>query len=449
MSESAENIAELKKSIKEQLAVIAKVHELSLPESSPQSVFKTLIRSLSEKYNQKVVILIDEYDKPILDSLSDLKYADRVRKALIGFYGAIKPSDEYLRFVFITGVAKFTKTSIFSDLNLADISLSPRYADICGITHEEFDRYLSGAVSRLSADLYLAEKTVRDAVFQKYDGYSWNGKTRLFNPWSLISFFNNEGIFNNYWYESGSPSFLFDLIKKDPHAFAAGKEYMITADSWNTSDITSLNLIPVMFMTGYLTAADATRDLSGQKFRLDMPNDEVRHSFYGQLLSQLGKLEPIESRSILADMSGAPDTGNPDRLKSILARLFSSIPYNLHTASESYYHSIFHSVLLAHGSHVLTEVRVAQGCVDAVFLTHATSRFPEGIVYITEWKYGKLTGKEKRETIENKLKRLTKAALAQIENKGYAKPYEGGPRPVIRLGVAVVGHDNVAVERAG
>jgi len=216
---SNENPGILKESLSAALKKRANEEELDVQDEISSDLFKHLIEDLYKKYDQRVVVLIDEYDKPILDHLGNLKVAEANRQILRGFYGILKSMDPYLRFVLITGVSKFIKTSIFSELNnLLDITLTKKYSNICGVTIDDFDQYFRDHIEYLSAlNDFKAIDNIRDRILAWYDGYSWDGKTKVLNPFSLLSFFKQER-FSSFWYASGTPKFLMDLIKKNPGA---------------------------------------------------------------------------------------------------------------------------------------------------------------------------------------------------------------------------------------
>ena len=182
--------------------------------STPSAVFKNLIEALCKKYGQRVVVLIDEYDKPILDHIINTETAEANRKVLSGFYGVMKSLDACLRLTFITGVTKFTKTSIFSEMNnLLDLTLTKKYSNICGIAVDDLAEYFGEHIENLATlNSFKRYSNIHDEILAWYDGYSWDGETRVINPFSLLSFFEQER-FSSFWYASGTPKFLMDLIK--------------------------------------------------------------------------------------------------------------------------------------------------------------------------------------------------------------------------------------------
>jgi len=249
--------------------------------ATPSAIFKTLIEALYRKYDKRVVVLIDEYDKPILDHISDVDKAEANREVLRGFYGILKSMDPYLRLTFVTGVSRFTKTSIFSELNnLLDITLTERYASICGIAIEELDGYFSDHIKHLaSLDGWGSYGDIHEDILKWYDGYSWDGRTRVINPFSLLSFFMQER-FSSFWYASGTPTFLVKLIKSKPSSFLALSKPEISERVLDTFDIRKMGVSPLLFQTGYLTVGKKRRRGDAESFILKIPNFEVREAFY-------------------------------------------------------------------------------------------------------------------------------------------------------------------------
>ncbi|MCL2060420.1 MAG: AAA family ATPase, partial [Oscillospiraceae bacterium] len=247
----------LEDSLYDDLSIKMEDEGIEITDRNPANVFKRLILSLYKKYNQRVVVLIDEYDKPILDHLSDAEAAEANRQVLRGFYGILKSMDPYLRFTMITGVTKFTKTSIFSGLNnLFDITMSRKYANICGIPVECLGEYFGEHIANLSSSNdFMETDDIHGKILDWYDGYSWDGKSRLLNPFSLLNFFLQKRL-GSYWYASGTPWFLIDIIKKKPASFVTLKNLEIGEWMLDAFDILKIEPEPLMFQTGYLTVKE-------------------------------------------------------------------------------------------------------------------------------------------------------------------------------------------------
>jgi len=261
--------------------------EIDINYDIPSTVFKTLIASLQKKYNKGVVVLIDEYDKPILDHLTDPETAEANRQVIKSFYGILKSMDPFLRFTFITGVSKFTKTSIFSELNnLLDITMTKRYSNICGIETEDLEKYFGEHIRHLSTlDDFKRFDSIHNGILDWYDGYSWDGNTRLINPFSLLSFFL-QNRFSGFWYSSGTPTFLIKLIKENPSSFLSLGDLELSERSLDTFDIHKMSIVPLLFQTGYLTVDERRFRGDSESYVLRMPNLEVREAFYLGIIAE-------------------------------------------------------------------------------------------------------------------------------------------------------------------
>ena len=245
----------------------------------PSDIIKSLIKALYIKYDKKVVVLIDEYDKPIVDHFDDIMLAEENRKVIRGFYGTLKSMDPYLRLIFITGVSKFTKTSVFSSLNnLLDITMTSRYANICGIAIDDFGDYFKEYIDKLkSLRAFSDYADFQGEILKWYDGYSWDGETRVLNPYSLLSFFSQER-FSGFWYETGTPTFLVDMLKAKPESFLSLRNLEIRERLLDTFDIRKMEAEPLLFQTGYLTVKEKRSRGGVESYLLGIPNLEVQES---------------------------------------------------------------------------------------------------------------------------------------------------------------------------
>ena len=255
--------------------------------NQPSDIYKTLIEALYRKYNKTVVILIDEYDKPILDHLTDVETAEANREVLRGFYGILKSMDPYLRLTFITGVTKFTKTSVFSGLNnLFDITLAEEYANICGITKNDLYECFGEHIESMAAlSRFKRYGDLKEEILYWYDGYSWDGETRVINPFSLLSFFSRKR-FSSFWYSSGTPKFLLDMIKIRPAGYTDLNNLKMGEWSLDTFDIQKMEVEPLLFQTGYLTVKEIVPDSTPDEYILSVPNYEVRMAFNLHVLAE-------------------------------------------------------------------------------------------------------------------------------------------------------------------
>jgi len=307
------------------------------------SCFEELIRKSYEKYQKPVVILIDEYDKAILDNLDQMEIAHQNREILRAFYSIIKGSDRYIKFVFLTGVSKFSKASIFSGLNmLEDISLTPKFGNICGYTQNDiettFKPYLKGVnLERLKA---------------WYNGYNFL-KDRVYNPFNILLFIKNEYVFDNYWFNTGTPSFLIQLFKQGDYNLASFENLKVQKSLLDSFDIESLTLETVMFQSGYLTIKDIRPRRNRIEYILDYPNLEVKMSFNDYLLNYF-VLQPNQKNEIENRLIDILEVADLNNLEQVLKSLFASIAYNNFTNNyienyEGFYASVFYAYFAGAG----------------------------------------------------------------------------------------------------
>ena len=427
----------LRGSLVTELRKRAEYEDLDVLGDVPSDIFKSMIEALHNKYNKKVVVLIDEYDKPILDRLSSIETAEANRDVLRGFYGILKSMDQHLRFTFITGITKFTKTSVFSGLNnLRDITMSREYANICGIGTEDLSRYFGEHINGLAShDEFLRHNDIHGEILAWYDGYSWDGKNRVINPFSLLSFFADKR-FSSFWYASGTPKFLIDLIKEKPKGYTGLKNLEMGEWSLDTFDIQRIEAEPLLFQTGYLTVKEVLPDTVPSLYLLDIPNFEVRMAFNLHILAEFTESGASTAESAYHRIKKSLKTGDLTIMLETMRALFASIPYQLHIKKEAYYHSIFHAIISLYGFDVLAEVSVAGGRVDAVLEL-------EDNAYIIEFKYvdcpPEITADEKRALFD----RALHDGMKQINEKGYANKFEGCGKKVHKAVFAFLGKDDI------
>ena len=405
-------------------------------ESAPPTVFKRLIDRLFNKYKQSVVILIDEYDKPILDHLDDLEIAEANRKVLRSFYGILKSMDPFLRLTFVTGVSKFTKTSLFSEMNnLLDISMSKKYASICGVATEDLSKYFGEYIEKLSTlDDFKHSGNLSDEILAWYDGYSWDGRNRVINPFSLLSFFIQEK-FYSYWYASGSPKFLMDMIKENPELYLDLKDLRMSEWALDSFDISNIAVQPLLFQTGYLTVREVFPD-APPYYLLDIPNHEVRYAFNLNMIAEFTGRDGALAERAYRQIYRSLKSGDLKQILIILKSLFASIPYQLHIDREAYYHSIFYAVMNVIGFDMDSEVSTSKGRIDAVLELSDT-------VYIMEFKYRDCAPDASPETKKKLFDEALKDGLEQITAKGYRDKYGGSGKKIIAAAFAFLGKDNI------
>jgi len=433
----------LENTLSEEMISRAGEDDITVTGSEPGILFKRLIENLCKKYNERVVVLIDEYDKPILDHINNIETAGGNRSALSGFYGVLKSMDPYLRFVFITGVTKFTKTSIFSGLNnLKDITMSEDYAGICGIPTDSLDEYFSEHIGQMSTHKRLMKyASIKDEILAWYDGYSWDGESRLLNPFSLLNSFSDRK-FKRYWYATGTPSFLINMIKKKPESYLSLKNLQITEDMLDTFEIERIELEPLLFQTGYLTVKEVAETMGPPVYTLDVPNYEVRDAFSMQIVSALTESGDVRAGQAKLQISAALESGDLQKMLDILRGLFASIPYQLHVKEEAYYHSIFYAVMTLLGFDMDVEVSTSRGRVDAILELNDK-------VYVMEFKYEKCPP----ETSDDEKKKLFATtlddAMKQITDRGYCDRYKGSGKAIYKVVFAFLGRDEIEMRAEG
>ena len=401
---------------------VAEQYGVALRTKEYDAAFAELIRRLAERSDANVVVLIDEYDKPILDALPDLAGARRQRDILKNFYEILKGSDQYLRFVFITGVSKFSKVSVFSGLNnLRDITLSPHFATLAGYTQEELERDFDEHLQQASLQNHLTRAALLADIRRWYNGYSWNGEDRVYNPFSVLNFFAEQQ-FGNYWFASGTPTFLLNLITSQQYETTEFENKRVPELIFDGGDLEQMNVFALLFQTGYLTITAKERDYAGATYTLNYPNFEVKQAFLTLLLHRFTtyRLEdvPLLAKSLRHDL----EQRNIEGFIRSMRGLFAKIPYTLHLPQEAYYHSLFYMILALMGVEIDLEVLTDQGRIDGVLACRSA-------IYVIEFKYG---GKG------SNMQALTSHAIRQIETTHYADHFLNDPRPCILLGVGFI-----------
>lgn len=368
--------------------------------------FSALIRQTEQAHGQRVVVLVDEYDKPILDNLTRPEVACEMRDALRDLYSVIKGQDAHIRFAMLTGVSKFSKVSLFSGLNnLRDITLSRAYSAICGYTDEDVDTVFAPELSGLD----------RDEIRDWYNGYNWTG-TSVYNPFDLLLLFQ-ERQFRPYWFETGTPTFLIDLLTERAAWLPALSQLETGLDLLSSFEVDDIATEALMFQAGYLTI-DEEINLSGNWFyRLRYPNREVFQSLHGRLLSRWAPSERSTAQSMsLLRLLRANDFAG---LHQLFIAFFASIPHDWYRNSpiaqyEGYYASVFYSHFAALGLEIRLEDVTNRGRIDMAVLFNCN-------VYLFEFKVVELLPDGK--------------ALQQLRDRGYADKYRARGEPIHLIGV--------------
>ncbi len=400
----------------EQLESIERHHDLSPAQTSDTGSrrLRNILDRLHHATGQQVVVLVDEYDKPILDVIDRPEMATTNRDYLRGFYGIIKGSAEHVRFVFVTGVSMFSRVNLFSGLNnLMNISLDPNFATICGYTDADLDTVFAPELPGLD----------RDEIREWYNGYHWLGEEKLYNPFDLLLLFNSRN-FEPHWFETGSPTFLFRMMM-DREVSPMELEHRSTdAGQLSRFDVGDIGIDALLFQTGYLTITAKERDGNQTFYTLDYPNLEVRQSLNQGLLGFLGRQgkEVSDSGKELGRLLADNDfDGFTDRLRSF----FAGIPYQWQGTNgparyEAWYAGMLYACFRTIGLDLRVEDSSSRGRADMAVL-HG------GQVFVFEFKMA--DGEDDRDA-------AAQQAIEQIREKGYAEKYRDRNEPVHLIGVA-------------
>lgn len=381
-------------------------------EVTVSSRFLGVIRRANEQTGMGVVVLVDEYDKPLLQSLTDSDLLEEYRKTLKAFYGVLKTADRYLRFVFLTGVTKFSQVSVFSDLNqLNDISMKPQYATICGMTKEELIATFLPELEQLGeANRLTFEETV-EKMKALYDGYHFCEFAQgVFNPFSVLNVFDGYK-FSNYWFQTGTPTFLVEILKEsdyDLRLLLDGIEASVS--SFAEYRVNSKNPIPLIYQSGYLTIKEY--DERFRNYLLAFPNEEVKYGFINFLVPYYSSIQDNDQDFYIGKFIHELETGDVNSFMTRLEAFFADFPYELNDKTERHYQVVFYLVFKLMGQFTEAEVRSAYGRADAVVKT------PK-YIYVFEFK---LNGSAEQ-------------ALQQINDKGYLIPYQIDGRELVKVGV--------------
>ncbi|WP_299022953.1 ATP-binding protein [uncultured Tepidimonas sp.] len=370
--------------------------------------FRHLIQQAVKRHGQRAVVLVDEYDKPILDNLTDPEVARAMREGLRNLYSVIKDQDAHIQFAFLTGVSKFSKVSIFSGLNnLRDITVSAEYSAICGYTEADLDAVFAPELEGLD----------RDEIRRWYNGYRWLGES-VYNPFDVLLLLQ-ERTFRAYWFETGTPTFLVDLLRSR-QTFTPQLDALYASDQLlNAFDVEHIGTEALLWQTGYLTIQDVRRRGARADYRLGYPNQEVESAFNEALLLALTP-NPSTTSAHISRLYDLLQTLDWPALRAHFESLFASIPADWYRANpvlhyEGYWASVFYSHLASLGLDLTPEDVTNQGRIDL------TLKLPQAIVII---EFKRIDGDAP-----------TGEAIAQLRQRGYADKYRADGRPIWLLGV--------------
>ncbi|MBR6060317.1 MAG: AAA family ATPase [Victivallales bacterium] len=392
---------------------IAQEHTVQISGDMPGLCFGNLIDILSQQ--EQVVILVDEYDKPILDNILHPNVMD-IQKCLKGFFSVLKDRNSQERLLFITGVSKFSHVSLFSDLNnLTDLTMDARYATMLGYTQEELEANFSDRLAVLADD----HDNLMQEIKRWYNGYRFHrNAATVYNPVSLTKFFESGGEFNNYWFSTGTPTFLLDLIMKSKFNFSLSLNKPVSMSFFDAFEINNLDPMVMLFQTGYLTIdhAEQRQVPFTQKviteYYLHFPNMEVEESFNDSLLTFCTNVRKQYTQELMLNLVTAVGTGDVDGFMKLFQSIFAGIPYTIHVKDEHYYQTVFYVVCDLLKLLVQAEVCTSDGRIGMM-------------VAAGEWIY----------VIEFKLNKTADEAMQQIENKDYALKYYKEGKRIMLLGV--------------
>ena len=404
----AKSAVDLQERIVRHLQRIARDHGITLEPGPFDVMWDDLIVALAAE--KQVVVLIDEYDKPILDNIDNLEEAILIRDTLKQFYTVLKALDQYLRFVFITGISKFSKIGVFSGLNnLDDISLDARYATMLGITESELRENFQEHIALFAEKDDCTTEDLLAKIRQWYNGFCFvGGAESVYNPFSTLQLFSKQQ-FANYWFETGTPSFLIKLLKQQNYPVEELQSVTVRGLSLSSYEIESLSIIPLLFQTGYLTIKgyDATQEV----YTLSYPNMEVEDAFLTWLLSAYNGRERGLNDNFLWQMLTALQANKLDSFFSILNVFFANVPYTIQLQDEKYYQSLFFLIFKLIGLRTEAEVATNQGRIDCVIETAKQ-------IFLFEFK----------------LNKSAEEALQQIKETEYYEHYQLQGKPLILIG---------------
>ena len=378
-----------------------------------------IIETFKSKTEKNVVILVDEYDKSLLDTIDNAELNEKIRNVLKGFYGILKSNDSNLRFVFLTGVTKFSKVSIFSDLNhLTDISLDKRFSEICGISEKELKEYFQPEIEAIAENQKFTYEEILAELKKRYDGYHFSINSEgMYNPFSLLNALQMKELLN-FWFKTGTPTFLIKLMKiKNFNLLNFDQDITISINSIDDFRVENDDVVPLLYQSGYLTIKGYKERT--KSFILGFPNEEVKYGFLNELLpvyvSKVSGKKEFYIENFIEELED-------NRIDSFLLRLkafFSKIPYDLNNKTEKHFQTIFWLFFELMGQFVEVESHNAIGRADAVVKTDTH-------IYVFEFKI----------SITDEYKNSLEYALDQINDKNYTLQYSVSDKKVVKIGVA-------------
>jgi hypothetical protein len=391
----------------------AETVNLPLDGGTLESQFGNLIKNMYKFTGEKTVVIIDEYDKPLLSTIDNGELHKRMRITLKAFYSILKSYDQYLTFVLLTGVTKFSQVSVFSDLNnLIDISLNPHYYDICGFTQKELETEFQPEIDGIVHSKHITKAEYLDKLKHFYNGYRFSKKVdTVYNPFGLLNHFNNHGEFESYWFSTGTPTFLIKLIEAQKIDVLSIEKKSFTLAGLQKFNVDNMDCIAVLYQSGYLSIVDYNDKFC--EYTLDYPNEEVRSAFAAALLEHYVRAPSQEVDALAVRLPKALAEGDIDGAMHALIPFLAGIPYDITIKQEKYYQTVIHLIFRMLGLYCQSEVKIASGRIDTLVETG-------DYVYCFEFK----------------LDGTAEEALRQIDDKGYLLPWQGKGKNLVKVGVA-------------
>ena len=396
-----------------QLYIYEQEYESVAIDTSIEGRFRALIRAAKQKTGRNVVVLVDEYDKPMLQAIGNEELQTEFRNALKAFYGVLKSADGDLRFAMLTGVTRFSKVSVFSDLNnLEDISMMPQYHEICGISEKELHATFDAEVGKLAQANGQTKEGAYLELKRRYDGYHFCANTSgMYNPFSVLLTLKNAN-YGSYWFSTGTPTYLVELMKEvdlNPRELSG---YEAATSELESVQARVDNPIAVLYQSGYLTIKSCDKRFG--TYRLDYPNEEVKEGFVNFLLPYYSYSKSAKHTTIISQFVISLEKGDADRFMQLMQSLMADIPYELIRDLENHYQNVMYIITKLMGLYIQAEYRTSRGRIDLLIGT-------DKYVYI----------------IELKLDGSAEEALSQINAKDYALPFAVDGREVVKIGANV------------
>jgi hypothetical protein len=373
--------------------------------------FKGVIQRAYQKTGQRVVVLVDGYDKPVLQTLDNKELQERYSFILNSFYAVLKSSDGCIKFAFVTGVTKFGKAGMFNDLNdLYDLSMDDKYVSICGFTDDELDTVFVPYIQRLAAKMKCTYEVAREELRVRFNGYHFcEDSIGMYNPISILSTFRSNEI-SDYWFGTGSPAYLVYLLKKRNCNLEEMATAAVSEIALNSADSQSTDPIPVMYQSGYLTIVGYNPTY--KLYQLGIPNKEVEDGFYNYLLPNYANVSWSQTGLYIANFVEDMKAGKVDAFFKRLSSLFADTPYELVKDLENHYQNVLFIVTKLMGFYVKAEYHTSEGRIDLVLQT-------DDYTYVMEFK----------------LDGTAEEAMQQINDKNYALPFANNNRKLVKVGV--------------